>query len=93
MGVLERFGFASLGLSMDDFLSPEQVIQLGHAPNRIDLLTSLTGLDADRAWESRCLGELEGVPVLFLGLDALKENKRATGRARDIADLEELGPD
>jgi hypothetical protein len=89
--VIGRFGFASLGLSANDFLVPGRVIQLGQSPHRIDLLTSLTGVEDDEIWQSRVAAELDGVPVFFLGRSTLIKNKRATGRSRDAADVEELG--
>jgi hypothetical protein len=88
---IQRFGFGSLGLAASDFLVFGQIIQLGHPPNRIDLLTSLTGLAAEEIWESLEPGELDGIPVFFLGRNMLIKNKKATGRPRDRADVEELG--
>jgi hypothetical protein len=87
---INRFGFGSLGLVAQDFLRVGQVIQLGHPPNRIDLLTSITGVSADEIWGTLESGELDGLPVFFLGRDALIKNKTATGRPRDRADVEEL---
>jgi len=74
-----------------DFLVPCQVIQLGQPPNRIDILTSITGVADDEIWESIEPGELDGAPVFFLGRNALIKNKKATDRPRDRADVEELG--
>ena len=88
---IKRLGFGSLGLTGNDFLAPGQVIQLGHPPNRIDLLTSLTGLTAEEIWPSVEPGELDGIKVFFLGRTALIKNKKATNRPRDRADVEELG--
>lgn len=88
---LKEFGFASAGLEADDFTTPDQVVQLGFPPHRIDLLTSITGVDLDRAWSERVSGSLDGIPVNFLGRESLLENKRATGRTQDKADLEALG--
>lgn len=87
---IKRFGFASLGLVAADFLSSDQVIQLGQAPNRIDLLTSLTGVATEEIWTDLRAGELDGMPVFFLGRTALIKNKKATDRPRDRADVEEL---
>ena len=89
--VIQKFGFGSLGLTARDFLSPGQVVQLGHPPNRIDLLTSITGVVDDEIWSSLEPGELDGVPVFFLGRRALIKNKKATDRPRDRADVEALG--
>jgi hypothetical protein len=88
---LGDFGFGSLGLKVEDFLQPAQVIQLGYAPVRVDLLTSISGVD----WNQVSLGAVQGtygdVPVRFLGRKELAMNKRATGRTKDLADLEALG--
>ena len=88
--VLVQFSFASLGVKAADFLHPESIVQLGVAPNRIDLLTSLTGITFDEAWDRRVPGELGGIPVAFLSREMLIKNKRATGRTQDAADVEAL---
>ena len=59
---------------------------MGREPNRIDLLTGISGVDWDECWESKVEGELDGVPVLFLGKEAYIKNKRASGRPQDLAD-------
>ena len=66
------------------------MIQLGRAPNRVDLLTSISGVRTDDAFASRVAAELDGIPVFILSKDALIRNKRAVGRAQDLADLETL---
>jgi hypothetical protein len=88
--VIERFGFGDLNLSADDFLDEDQVIQLGIAPNRIDLLTILSGVNFQDAWATREQGQIEGLTVPFISKELLKRNKAATGRAQDLADLEHL---
>jgi hypothetical protein len=90
---LEGFGFGGLGLKASAFVQPHQVIQLGVAPNRIDLLTSITGVTFEEAWAGRVEAELDGVRLNFIGRRELIQNKRATGRLRDQADLEVLGSD
>ncbi|MEA2626856.1 MAG: hypothetical protein QOD06_2901 [Candidatus Binatota bacterium] len=87
---LDAFGFAGTGLTADDFLRAGRVIQLGTPPNRIDLLTGVTGVDFDEAWESRIQALLDDVPVAFVARDVLLRNKRATGRAKGVADVEQL---
>ena len=87
---LEAFGFGQLGLAAGDFIRPERVIQLGVAPNRIDLLTSITGVSFDEAWAGRSPAEVDGVPVNFIGRAELIRNKRSTARARDRADVSSL---
>ena len=88
---LAAFGFASLGLKAADFTDSYRVIQLGVPPNRIDLLTSITGVPFDDAWVDRVDADLEGTRVSFISRQALIRNKRLTGRAQDKADLEALG--
>ena len=90
MSVLSEFGFGDLGLDVRDFQSSDRVIQLGVSPNRVDLLTSLSGVTFDEAWSTRSQAELEGIPTQFIGTSALIRNKEATGRARDLGDAEEL---
>jgi hypothetical protein len=88
--VLKQFGFASLGFTSEDLESYGMVIQLGVKPNRIDLLTAITGVSFEDAWTSRVPGELEGTPAVFIGREALISNKERTGRAKDAGDAEEL---
>jgi predicted nucleotidyltransferase len=90
METLEAFGFTGLALTIDDFQRPERVIQLGRSPNRIDLLTSISGVDFEEAWITRVGGELDGLSVSFLGLEALLKNKMASGRDKDQADVKKL---
>lgn len=87
---LDAFGFASLGIAQADFLIPDQIIQLGYPPNRIDLLTSLSGVDFADCYPARVQVDIDGVPVAFIDLENLKKNKRAAARTQDIADLENL---
>ncbi len=87
---LEQFGFGSLGLKAEDFLVPDQIIQLGYAPNRIDLLTTLAGVEFENCYASRVEVEIDEIKANFIDLDNLKRNKKATGRHQDLADLENL---
>ena len=88
--VIEKFGFGELNLSTDDFLHEDQVIQLGIAPARIDLLTFLSGVSFEQAWSTREQGEIDGLTVPFISKEMLKRNKSASGRSQDLADLEHL---
>lgn len=80
----------ALGITRDDLSTPDMVVQLGFPPRRIDIMTGLTGIDFDRAWDGRVLVAIGGVEVPFIGREALLENKRATGRLRDLSDVESL---
>lgn len=74
-----------------DLTRPDVVMQLGLPPFRIDILTSLSGIVFDEAWPNRVEDRFANVPVPFLGREALIRNKRATGRHKDLGDLESLG--
>jgi hypothetical protein len=87
---LSQFGFGSVDIAPADLATQGKVIQLGREPNRIDLLTSVTGVTFDDAWNDRSPGQLDGLPVNFIGRAALLRNKDATGRAKDRIDAEEL---
>jgi hypothetical protein len=86
---IHEFGFGDIGLSKEDFMKKDQLIQLGVAPNRIDMMT-LSGVSFDEAWSSREFGELGGITLPFISREMLKRNKAATGRSQDLADLEHL---
>lgn len=80
---LRDFGFSSLGIQASDFLSIDNVIQLGQPPNRIDLITSVSGLDFETAFSSRTEEIFEGLPINFVSFDDLVKNKTASGRLQD----------
>ena len=88
--VIQAFGFASTGLTREDFLRAGQIIQLGLPPNRIDILTAIDGVDFDEAWARRLQADLEGLTVPMLSKDLLIRNKEAANRPQDRADLERL---
>lgn len=88
--VLHKFGFGSLGLTVDDFLTPDMVIQLGYAPVRIDLLTSMAGIVFKDCYKKRVTEKIENIDVHFIDRDSLIINKRASGRYQDLADVEKL---
>lgn len=90
VALLGAFGFATSRFKESDFVEPGQVIQLGRAPNRIDLLTSISGIANTEVFATKVAAELDGIPVFMLSRDALIRNKRAVGRAQDLADLEAL---
>lgn len=88
---LKEFGFGSLDISSDDFQKKDNVVQLGEPPVRIDIITSISGVSWEQANSSKEPGNYDNVPVFFIGKNQYIANKRATGRARDIADIEALG--
>lgn len=90
LAALKDFGFGDLQIVISDLTTPNRIIQLGRPPNRIDLLTSISGVEFDDAWASRILTDLDGEQVSFLGLDELIRNKRASNREKDRADVSKL---
>lgn len=88
---LEHFGFGSLGVQAEAFQRENRLLTLGVEPNRIDIFTSILGVTFDEAWESRVPGDLDGVPVHFISRQHLVAAKRASGRHKDLGDLEGLG--
>jgi len=87
---LTDFGFGDVGLTEDDFSKPGAIVQLGVAPNRVDLVTAIDGVRFEEAWSGRVSGTYGRRPVFYLGRADLIRNKRASGRAQDLADLESL---
>jgi hypothetical protein len=89
--VLSDFGFGSLGLTTMDFDRPGQIIQLGVPPFRIDLMTSISGVTWEQANSGKAAGKYGDAPVFYLGKNQFIANKRASGRKKDLADLEAIG--
>ena len=87
---LNQFGFEASGFTPSDFAEGDQVVQLGRPPNRIDVLTSLSGVSTDDAFAGKVAGQIDGIPVFLLNKQHLIQNKRAVGRPQDLADVAEL---
>jgi hypothetical protein len=90
---LAEFGAPLSGVEPADFAKPDLIYQLGMPPSRIDVLTSITGVEFEAAWAGRKEASYGDVVAPFLGLEDLLRNKRATARASDLADLEHLEAD
>jgi hypothetical protein len=90
MSALAAFGAPLAGVTEEDFSRPGIVLQIGVPPGRIDILTELTALTFEEAWPGRDEGRFGDLTVGFLGREAFVRNKRATGRAKDLGDLEGL---
>ena len=87
---LQAFGFGALGITAADFSADDRVIQLGRAPNRVDLLTKLYGVEFADAWSRRVAARLDDADVWMISREDLIRNKRETGRTQDLADAEFL---
>ena len=90
MEAIKDFGFTDIDLTEKDLLEIGQVIQLGVAPVRIDILTSIKGMDFQRFWENRVNGRYGDIEVFFISKQDLIRCKRASGRKQDLADIEKL---
>jgi hypothetical protein len=87
---LVDFGAPADHFAKDDFTVPGMVLQIGVAPQRIDVLTAITGVRFDEAWEAHEIGDLGGIKVPILSRDDLITNKRALGRDKDLRDAQLL---
>jgi len=90
MRALRRFGAPLFDLSEKDLSEPGTIFQIGVKPQRIDIITEATGLDFEETYQRSISASLEGMDIRIPCLDDLIRNKRATGRLRDLADVEEL---
>lgn len=87
---LKEFGFGSLNLSERDFTRKDQIIQLGHEPGRIDLITSITGLSFEKVWRGKEKGYYRQTKVYYIGRKELIRAKELAHRPQDIVDLDLL---
>jgi hypothetical protein len=90
MKALNSFGFSDLKLNAKDFLESEQIIQLGVAPVRIDILTSIRDIEFPDLWDDRVTDRYGDVDVWFISKKDLIRIKRLSGRQQDLADIEKL---
>ncbi len=88
--VCREFGFDVPNLRVELFTDPKQMTRMGHPPLRIEILNSVSGLSFEAAWENRIECDWDGVPVTLISLCDLRTNKLASGRLKDLADLENL---
>ena len=93
LSALTAFGFQFSNLDIEDFQTPDKVVQLGVPPVRVDLITSISGVTWEEAQAHKEPGVFGDVPVAYIGRSEFVANKRASGRQKDLADLEALGED
>lgn len=87
---LARFGAPLADLTVDDLSVPGTIFQIGVEPNRIDVITSIEGVDFEAAWTRREGTTYAGIAIAVLGIDDLLVNKKAVGRPQDLLDVETL---
>ena len=88
--ILNEFGFNSYDIKKEDFLKLDNVIQLGYPPYRIDLMMLIDGVTFDECYANRIKKEIDEIEIDFIGYDDLIKNKRASGRDKDINDVNNL---
>ena len=91
LNALEEFGFDSLDLKPEDFTKHNNIVQLGVAPVRIDIITSLNGVSWEETAAGRVTGTYGDIEVHYIGKEQFILNKQALGRKKDLADLEAIG--
>jgi hypothetical protein len=93
LNALSAFGAPLRAVSREDFETADTVFQIGVSPRRIDILTTIEGVQFDEAWPDRLEIEVEDVPVSVIGREHFIQNKEALGRSQDRADVERLRDD
>ena len=84
---LVRFGAPLADLKLEDLKTPDLIFQIGVEPRRIDIVTSIAGVEFDEAWPDRKDVEIEGLKIPVIGRLHLLKNKKAVGRPQDLADV------
>ena len=90
LNVLDDFGFSTIGLTINDFLETSNVIQLGYPPFRIDLITQPDGITFDECYQNKIVVNYNDLEIAIIGINDFKKNKQATGRFKDLDNLEHL---
>ena len=90
INVFNDFGFSDFMLQPDIFLKEDQIIRIGLPPIRIEVITTISGVSFDECYSERVIGKIDGIQVNLIDLKHLKINKKASGRHKDLNDLENL---
>lgn len=90
VAALREFGFDVPEITRDLFLQRQKVVRMGNVPFRIEIITSISGVSFDECYAQRVLGIIDGEEVVLIDRANLKKNKLASGRLKDLADLEQL---
>ncbi len=88
--VLRKFGFDVPELSAELFLKDKQIVRMGVPPVKLEITTSISGVEFDECYQERVTDILDGIEVSLISLKHLKVNKKASGRYKDLSDLENL---
>jgi hypothetical protein len=88
--VLRKFGFSAATIKPEFFTKPDEVFRMGLPPVSIDVITSASGVNFAKCYARRNVQTLDGVEVKLIHLDDLKQNKKSSGRPKDIDDVDNL---
>ena len=88
--IVSEFGFSVSKLNKELFLKEDKVIQMGNPPFRIDILTSISGVNFEECYPKRIIDKIDGIKVNIIDLDNLRKSKKAAGRDKDLLDLKRL---
>jgi hypothetical protein len=91
IAALAAFGFPTTDLRPDDVTNPDRILQMGVEPVQIHVMSAISGVSWDEAWAGRDTGRCGSNDLPFLGRREFVKNKRASGRLKDLADIEALG--
>ncbi len=92
LAAVRSFGFPVEELQPQDLIDPRRMLEMGVEPVQIHVMTAISGVSWDEAWQTRVPGACGGHPVAFLGRETFLRNKRAAGRPKDLADVDALEP-
>ncbi|HRQ22194.1 MAG TPA: hypothetical protein PLF42_02095 [Anaerolineales bacterium] len=90
VSVFKAFGLDDPNLTPELFLQKPKIIRMGFPPMRLEIATSISGVEFNECYQARIVDRLDGIEVNLIDLENLKKNKKASGRTKDIADLENL---
>ncbi len=90
LNALDDFGFGSLELTVQDFAKEDSIVQIGYPPYRIDILTTIEGVEFNECFKNKLEIEFDELKIPFIGYNDLIKNKKASGRTKDKIDIENL---
>lgn len=90
VSVLKALGFDDPAVTPDLFMQKPKIVRMGFPPLRLEISTSISGVEFDECYNARIVDQIDGVEVSLIDLEHLKKNKKASGRTKDIGDLENL---
>lgn len=90
INVLKQFGFATLNITIKDLTRQDSIIQLGYPPIRIDFINNIDGVEFTECYKNKLFENYDGLKIKIINIEDLKKNKKASGRFRDLDDLEHL---